>query len=73
MIRLVQNIYFWKLKAIIATKSMWLLYMHFAFVNFKHDFSITSDQLATFFIFSKWNVLLILYITCCLNFMYSLL
>lgn len=27
--------------------------LHFAFVNFKHDFSITSDQLATFFIFSS--------------------
>lgn len=25
----------------------------FCLVNFKHDFSITSDQLATFFIFSS--------------------
>ena len=49
MVRLVQDVYFWKLKAIIATKSMWLLYTHFAFVNLKHDFSITGDQLPSSF------------------------
>lgn len=51
MVRLVQNVYFWDFIKVISTKSMWLLHTHFAFVNFKHDFSITSDQLATIFIF----------------------
>lgn len=38
--------------------------MHFAFVNFKHDFGITSDQLATFSFFQ---------VECSLNFVYNLL